>query len=141
MLYAVEVPKFGGDTEFSNQCMAFDHLSDGMQEFLSKQKIINTLGRKSSSFKIRCNEALLRSKKVDEFRAIHPVVRTHPETKEKALFINEAHSLQFSHGLREGTPLLEFLFRHQIKSEFTCRFKWRKGLLRSGTIDVLFIIL
>ena len=48
--------------------------------------------------------------------------------KEKALFINEAHSSQFSTlTLEESTPLLEFLFRHQIKSEFTCRFKWEKG--------------
>ena len=67
-------------------------------------------------------------KVADELRAIHPAVRTHPETKEQALFINEAHSLQFaSLTLEESTPLLEFLFKHQIKSEFTCRFKWKKG--------------
>ena len=129
MLYAVEVPEFGGDTEFSNQCMAFDHLSDVMQEFLSKQKIINTSGKgkvvASRSDVMKHSSA---RKEVSEFRAIHPVVRTHPETKEKALYINEAHSIQFSTlTLEESTPLLEFLFRHQIKSEFTCRFKWEKG--------------
>ena len=129
MLYAVEVPEFGGDTEFANQCMALDHLSEGMRKFLNEQKVINTSGKgkvvasrsdvmKHSSF----------GKVADELRAIHPVVRTHPETKEQALFINEAHSLQFaSLSLEESTPLLEFLFKHQIKSEFTCRFKWKKG--------------
>ena len=41
MLYAVEVPEFGGDTEFANQCMALDHLSEGMRKFLNEQKVIN----------------------------------------------------------------------------------------------------
>ena len=129
MLYAVEVPEFGGDTEFANQCMALDHLSEGMRKFLNEQKVINTSGKgkvvasRSDVIKNSSSEQV-----ADELRAIHPVVRTHPETKEQALFINEAHSLQFaSLSLEESTPLLEFLFKHQIKSEFTCRFKWKKG--------------
>ena len=129
MLYAVEVPDFGGDTEFANQCMALENLSEGMQKFLNAQKIINTSGKgkvvasRSDVMKHSSSRQV-----VDELRAIHPVVRTHPETKQKALFINEAHSLQFtSLTLEESAPLLEFLFKHQIKSEFTCRFKWKKG--------------
>ena len=129
MLYAVEVPDFGGDTEFANQCMALENLSEGMQKFLNAQKIINTSGKgkvvasRSDVMKHSSSRQV-----VDELRAIHPVVRTHPETKQKALFINEAHSLQFtSLTLEESVPLLEFLFKHQIKSEFTCRFKWKKG--------------
>ena len=129
MLYAVEVPDFGGDTEFANQCMALENLSEGMQKFLNAQKVINTSGKgkvvasRSDVMKHSSSRQV-----VDELRAIHPVVRTHPETKQKALFINEAHSLQFtSLTLEESVPLLEFLFKHQIKSEFTCRFKWKKG--------------
>ena len=45
MLYAVEVPEFGGDTEFANQCMALDHLSEGMRKFLNEHKVINTSGK------------------------------------------------------------------------------------------------
>ncbi len=129
MLYAVEVPEFGGDTEFANQCMALDDLSDGMRKFLNDLKVINTSGKgkvvASRSDVMRHSSS---GQVVDELRAAHPVVRTHPETKEQALFINEAHSLQFSGlSLEESAPILEFLFKHQIKSEFTCRFKWEKG--------------
>ena len=129
MLYAVEVPDFGGDTEFANQCMALEQLSEGMQKFLREQKIINTSGKgkvvASRSDVIKHSSS---GQVNDELRAVHPVVRTHPETKEQALFINEAHSLQFtSLTSEESTPLLEFLFKHQIKPEFTCRFRWEKG--------------
>ena len=129
MLHAVEVPEYGGDTEFADQCMALNHLSDGMQKFLSKQKIINISGKgkvvasRSDVIKHSSSRQVL-----GELRAEHPVVRTHPETKQQALFVNEAHSLRFSNlTLEESAPLLEFLFKHQIKSEFTCRFKWEKG--------------
>jgi len=129
MLYAVEVPEYGGDTEFADQCMALNHLSDGMQKFLSKQKIINISGKgKVVASRSDVMKHSSSRQAVKEFRAEHPVVRTHPETKQQALFVNEAHSLQFSSlTIDESTPILEFLFKHQIRSEFTCRFKWEKG--------------
>ena len=129
MLYAVEVPEYGGDTEFADQCMALNHLSDGMQKFLSKQKIINISGKgKVVASRSDIMKHSSSRQDVNEFRAEHPVVRTHPETKQQALFVNEAHSLRFSSlTIEESTPILEFLFKHQIRSEFTCRFKWEKG--------------
>ena len=129
MLYAVEVPEYGGDTEFADQCMALNHLSDGMQKFLSKQKIINISGKgKVVASRSDVMKHSSSRQAVKDFRAEHPVVRTHPETKQQALFVNEAHSLQFSSlTIDESTPILEFLFKHQIRSEFTCRFKWEKG--------------
>jgi taurine dioxygenase len=65
-----------------------------------------------------------------ELAAEHPVVRTHPETGRKALYVNFAHSARFR-GLteQESAPLLNFLFQHQIKPEFTCRFTWQVGSL------------
>ena len=62
--------------------------------------------------------------------AEHPAVRTHPETGRKALFVNRAHTVGFV-GLteEESAPLLEYLFRHQIRPEFTCRFRWQPGSL------------
>jgi len=66
--------------------------------------------------------------KGNELESIHPVVRTHPETNRKSLYINEAHTTQFV-GMteEESMPILKFLFKHQVNSEFTCRFKWKKG--------------
>ena len=63
-----------------------------------------------------------------EYTAAHPVVRVHPETGRKALYVNVAHTLRFD-GMtdEESAPLLDYLFRHQTRPEFTCRFRWTQG--------------
>jgi taurine dioxygenase len=62
--------------------------------------------------------------------AEHPVLRTHPETGRKALYVNVAHTQRFG-GMSEAesAPLLGYLFRHLTRPEFTCRFRWRPGSL------------
>jgi taurine dioxygenase len=71
-----------------------------------------------------------RSEDAQVFEAAHPVVRTHPETGRRALFINPAHTVRFE-GMTEAEsgPLLAELFAHQIRPEFTCRVTWRPGTL------------
>jgi len=129
MLYAIETPEFGGDTEFANQYLAYESLSDGMREFLDTLKGVNISG-KARVAKTRSDIMKHASVglKGDELKAIHPVIRTHPETKRKSLYVNEAHTTHFV-GMteEESTPILEYLFKHQIKSEFTCRFHWQPG--------------
>ncbi len=131
MLYALDVPDYGGDTKFSNQYLAYNELSDEMKKILNRLKAINISG-KSNVVKTRSD--LLKHSSVglkgNELKAIHPVIRTHPETGKKALYINEAHTLKFV-GMKneESSSILNYLFKHQIKSEFTCRFKWEKGSL------------
>ena len=63
-----------------------------------------------------------------EYVGEHPVARMHPETGRKALYVNIAHTAHFK-GMTEAEsePLLEFLFRHQVRPEFTCRFTWEPG--------------
>jgi len=60
----------------------------------------------------------------------HPVIRTHPETGRKCIFVNPMFTLGIV-GLTEpeSTPLLEFLYRHTVRPEFTCRIHWEPGTL------------
>jgi taurine dioxygenase len=62
--------------------------------------------------------------------AEHPIVRTHPETGRKALYTSNAHTAHFAGWTeQESLPLLRFLWEHQVKPEFTCRFRWEVGSL------------
>lgn len=131
MLLAREVPPFGGDTLFASQYAAWDALSPAMQRLLDGLVGVSTSAKADVS---RTREDRLRSDGrpdvANTFVAEHPVVRTHPRTGRKALYVNVAHTA----GLRgltdaEARPLLEFLFEHQVKPEFTCRFAWQPGSL------------
>ncbi len=129
MLLAREVPPYGGDTLFANQYLAYESLSDGFKH------LIDGLGGVSTSVKAdvsKTREDLIKTGGRDEakkdYAAEHPVVRTHPETGRKALYVNVAHTARFA-GMtdEESAPLLGFLFQHQVRPEFTCRFTWQPG--------------
>jgi len=129
MLYAVEIPPYGGDTLFANEYLAYEALSEGYR------KLLDGLTGVSSSLKAdasRTREDRLRAAGVERKTLIaeHPVVRTHPETGRRALYINVGHTTHFK-GLseEESRPLLEYLFQHQVRPEFTCRFRWEPGAL------------
>jgi len=129
LLLAREVPPYGGDTEFASQYLAYETLSAGMQRLLEGLTAVNASAKADVT---RTREDRVKEKGGDgrDYVAEHPVVRTHPETGRKALYVNIAHTVRFS-GMteEESAPLLAFLFRHQVKPEFTCRFKWRAGSL------------
>jgi len=129
LLYSLETPPFGGDTLFANQYLAYDTLSETLQRMLAGLVGINTSTKAEVS---RTREDRLREAGA-ELKALiaeHPVVRTHPETGRKALYVNVAHTAQFKDFTEEeGAPLLEYLFRHQVKPEFCCRFRWEPGAL------------
>ena len=128
MLLAREVPPYGGDTEFASQYAAYEALSEGLRRLLDDLKAVNASSKADAT---RTREDLTRQKEiVAEYVAEHPVVRTHPETGRKALYVNVGHTVRFS-GMteEESAPLLAFLFRHQVRPEFTCRFQWRAGSL------------
>jgi taurine dioxygenase len=131
MLVAREVPPVGGDTLFANMYLAYETLSDGMKRLLDGLKGVSTSIKADAT---RTREDRIKSDPTtqsrQEFIAEHPVVRTHPETGRKALYVNVAHTVRFA-GMTEAesAPILRFLFEHQVRPEFTCRFAWRAGSL------------
>jgi taurine dioxygenase len=129
VLYAVEVPPHGGDTLFANQYLAYEALSEGLKKTLAGLVGVNTSTKAEVS---RTREDRLREAGA-ELKALvgtHPVVRTHPETGRQALYVNRAHTSHFQGWtMEESQPLLEYLFAHQVRPEFTCRFRWQPGSL------------
>jgi taurine dioxygenase len=129
MLYAVAIPPYGGDTLFANQYLAYEALSEGLKTALAGLRGVNTSTKADVS---RTREDRLREAGVElkPLIGIHPVVRTHPETGRKALYVNLGHTVHFEHWAKaESRPLLEYLFAHQVRPEFTCRFRWEPGSL------------
>jgi len=129
MLIAREVPAKGGDTMFANTYLAYETLSDGMKRLLDGVIAINTSALADVS---RTREDRVKAMKRDdakqEYIAEHPVVRTHPETGRKALYLNIGHTLRFKDmTVEESTPILRYLVQHQTRPEFTCRFNWQVG--------------
>lgn len=131
MLIAREIPPAGGDTIFANQYLAFETLSPAMQTMLTPLRGISSsaLADVSKTREDRRRDAG-DADASKAFEASHPVVRTHPETGRRALFVNVAHTARFDGmTVEESRPLLQFLFQHQVRAEMTYRFTWQPGSL------------
>ena len=127
ILRAVEVPGFGGDTLWSSCGAAYDALSDTMKRMLDGLVAVHDTAK---TFSRGAYPAEKHPDAEKTPRAVHPVVRTHPETRRKALFVNPAFTSHIR-GLRrdESDAILAFLYRHMVLPEFTCRFHWEKNSL------------
>jgi taurine dioxygenase len=133
MLYALETPESGGDTLFANMYKAYEALSGGMKNMLDGLHAVNSSEQKDLGGRAQKMAVLnaLKDTYVEEsepLEAVHPVVRTHPETKKKSLYVNGSHTVNFA-GMREAEskPILQHLFEHIKKPEFQCRFRWAPG--------------
>jgi len=129
ILHALETPPKGGDTLFANQYLAYETLSDGLKATLNELKAVHDDSRVAgpSANKGRSTE----TRDDDAWRPTvntHPVVRTHPETGRKSLYVNIASAHYFDGMTKaESAPLLRYLFDHATRPEFTCRFSWTPG--------------
>lgn len=129
LLIARQTPPYGGDTLFASGTAAYDALSDGMKRMLAGLRAVNSSAKADVS---KTREDLIRDKgagaPAHAFEATHPVVRTHPETGRKSLYVNVGHTTRFEDMSEdESRGLLAYLFKHQVRPEFTCRFSWRPG--------------
>ena len=129
LLLARQVPSIGGDTLFANMYLAYETLSDGMRSLLDGLWAVNTSAKadvsRTREDPIAASPNVM-SRRV--YESEHPVIRTHPETGRKSLYVNIAHTIRFRNMTeQESAPLLNFLFQHQVRPEFTCRFHWQPG--------------
>lgn len=137
MLYARDVPSRGGDTLLADGVAAFDALSDAMKEMLETLTAVHSAERvyaPGGAYQRRADDedattGVIMSELANK-RVEHPVVRTHPVTGEKILYVNRAFTVGIK-GMRadESAALLGFLCDHATKSEFCSRLKWQKDTL------------
>jgi len=134
-LYAREVPNYGGDTLFANMYEAYEALSDGMKRMLASMRAMHAgrpygTGGLPKDVKTSRSIGIERDNPEADRERAHPVVRLHPESGRKALFVNAIYTTRFE-GMTEAEsrPLLDFLFHHCQRPEFACRFRWAQGSL------------
>lgn len=128
MMYAMQIPDIGGDTMFANMYLAYETLSPGLQRMLEQLSAVHHFGHADKRYfskrggAARINEAAREKTPPVE----HPVVRTHPTTSRKALFINPGFTSHFVDMTEEESePLLEYLFQHITQPAFIYRHRWQ----------------
>ena len=125
ILRGVVVPPYGGDTHFCNMAAAYRALSPTMQQFLASLRAVHRFKTAAENEQADAYNRLLEQ---NPLMAEHPLVTVHPETGEHSLYTSQeftSHIVGLSP--RESDMLLEFLWEHCIRAEFTLRFKWRAG--------------
>lgn len=135
VLHAIDVPEYGGDTLFANAAAAYDALTDGMKALLD-----GVIGVYDSDYgyggsrRSALSNLELMNDRYDEtsesYLSEHPVIRTHPQTGRKAIYVSKGHTSHFkdmSH--EESRPIISYLAEHIVRPEFTCRFQWTPGAI------------
>ena len=147
VIHAIETPTVGGDTLYANQDLAYEALSEGMREMLDGLSAVHSsampYGRGAARSGAVARDHAPREADsplwpdADNYteggavvETTHPVVRTHPETGRKSLFVNRGFTSRFADMTeQESAGLLEFLWDHTIRPEFTARYRWQSGTL------------
>ena len=137
ILYAKETPVAGGDTMFANGYLAYETLSDAMKALCDTLKTWNVgdrqklraVGSRDDAYEGNANMAakVQQPPEDQQTECAHPLVRTHPQTGRKALYIGSHTQNLAGFEPQEAKPLLDYLKAHTVKPEMTCRFAWQPG--------------
>ncbi|MBX3452891.1 TauD/TfdA family dioxygenase [Ferrovibrio sp.] len=130
LLHAQELPATEGDTIFANMYLAYETLPDPIKQRIEGRRAVHSYTLKYDDLRARSNarNALTPEQLAQVAPVSHPIVRVHPETGRKALFVSEGFAARIE-GLPEGESdeLLKFLFAHSTRPEFLYRHKWQPG--------------
>lgn len=131
VLLAREVPEVGGDTMFANMYLAYETLSEGYRRMLDGLRAVHSsrhiFGPQAAYHGNDLKDRLANADLAVQ-DAVHPVVITHPTTGRKALYVNPNFTVGIEGwSAEESRALFDHLFRHAVRPEFTCRFRWRNG--------------
>ena len=126
ILKSIKIPPVGGDTCFSNMELAWETLDEKIKDKIKDKKAIHSsLG--AAAF-VEAYKAMEGNGNLDEYSNAHPVVRTHPETGKKILYVNSMYTKKILDvDKNESEDILNHIFRHQERLDFTCRFKWTEN--------------
>ena len=131
VLFALEVPDWGGDTLFANQYMAFENLSPGMKKLLMNLKAVHNDSRVAGPAVSLNSKRATKVREDDDWTLTEnspPVIRMHPETHKKCLFVNSIYVHHFEGmSVEESQDLLEFLYTESTRPEYSCRFRWKNN--------------
>jgi taurine dioxygenase len=133
ILYAEQVPEIGGDTIWANMYAAYAALTPGMQRTLEGLNAMHSghvygAARPPIGIATSTSIHISRNNSEADVERPHPVVRLNPRTRERALYVNPVYTTRFENMTEEESlGLLDFLYIHCTRAEFTCRFRWAPG--------------
>ena len=128
ILRSIKVPPVGGDTMYSNMEIAWETLDENIKNKIKNKKALHSsLG--AAAF-VEKYEKMQGNGNVDEYSNSHPIVRTHPETGKKILYVNSMYTKKiFDMEEKESNKILKNIFEHQERLDFTCRFQWTENAI------------
>jgi taurine dioxygenase len=131
-MHCIEAPEVGGDTAFANLQLAYETLSPAMQKLIGNLRAVHSAARLFGSQAADTKNVMMKDMQTAEGDAevTHPVVRTHPGSGRKGLFVHAAYTQRLEGFTEEESrPILQFLYAHASRLEYTCRVRWSKNMV------------
>jgi alpha-ketoglutarate-dependent taurine dioxygenase len=131
-MHCIEAPEVGGDTAFANLQLAYDTLSPAMKKLIGNLRAVHSAARLFGSQAADTKNVMMKNMDAAEGDAevTHPVVRTHPGSGRKSLFVHAAYTQRLEGFTEEESrPILQFLYTHGSRLEYTCRVRWSKNMV------------
>jgi len=128
ILRSIKIPPVGGDTMFANMELAWETLDKNIKEKVEDKKAVHSsLG---AAFFVNDYKRMEGNGNIDEYSSTHPIVRTHPETKKKILFVNWTYTKKIVEmDEKKSDETLKKIFEHQARLDLTCRFRWTENAI------------